>query len=316
VFGAEAVLYSEQGNWGDLFRRPREPADVATLPSVLLCLSVMFFVSYLNVSLLGGLVPHGPGALALGTAAGSLVLFLALPAFFAWMGRVRWREGFRLGTAGVRAWGPAVLLGLSLWPLTDPVRMVLAELGFEPFGGRPQAAGTAMREWRDALSPAAFVAALGVVPALVEELFFRGLLLGTLLRHMRPRNAIVTSALLFGFFHLVDQVLLERVIISTLLGLVLGWLAWRTGSIVPGMILHALHNSCLLLLLYYWRDLERGGWIERSLRRLPAEWVIAGAAGVVLAVVWVILAYRRPRPAQPPEAENPGALSVADRTTA
>src|SRR5262249_56297190 len=100
--------------------------------------------------------------------------------------------------------------------------------------------------------PVAVVLCLGVIPAVLEELFFRGYLFSALCAASPPRTAIVVSALLFGLFHLVGPLLIvERGVTSTLLGLLLGWLAWRTGSVVPGMILHALHNTSLLLLAYY-----------------------------------------------------------------
>ena len=57
---------------------------------------------------------------------------------------------------------------------------------------------------------------------------------------------------------------------QSLLGLLLGWLAWRTGSIVPGMILHALHNSALMLLGYYKQDLLASGWLQEADRLPPS----------------------------------------------
>ena len=44
------------------------------------------------------------------------------------------------------------------------------------------------------------------------------------------------------------------------LGSMIGWPAWRTGSVVPGLILHEIHNSCLILLLYYKYELIAAGW--------------------------------------------------------
>jgi membrane protease YdiL (CAAX protease family) len=35
------------------------------------------------------------------------------------------------------------------------------------------------------------------------------------------------------------------------LGLVLGILAWASGSIWPSVVLHAMHNASLVLLAYY-----------------------------------------------------------------
>ncbi len=83
-----------------------------------------------------------------------------------------------------------------------------------------------------------------------EELFFRGFLLRSFGSAMRPATAIVLTAALFGLFHILvrDALLLERFPPTALLGLVLGWVAWRTGSLWPGVLLHAIHNTTVLAL--------------------------------------------------------------------
>jgi ABC-2 type transport system permease protein/sodium transport system permease protein len=91
---------------------------------------------------------------------------------------------------------------------------------------------------------------MALVPALSEELFFRGYLFRALSYVCRPALTIVFSALLFGFFHVLiyDVLVPERLVASTLLGLVLGWVRWRSGSVWPGMVLHACHNGILMLM--------------------------------------------------------------------
>src|SRR5205814_1836587 len=46
VFGAEAVLYSEQGQVADLFRRPLQPRRAPTLPAALFCLAILFPLNF------------------------------------------------------------------------------------------------------------------------------------------------------------------------------------------------------------------------------------------------------------------------------
>jgi membrane protease YdiL (CAAX protease family) len=65
-------------------------------------------------------------------------------------------------------------------------------------------------------------------------------------QHDNARWAIVGSAMMFAVFHNVwpSQIALF------VLGLILGWLAYRTQNLVPGIVLHALFNlvACLVLL--------------------------------------------------------------------
>jgi len=84
---------------------------------------------------------------------------------------------------------------------------------------------------------------IAVVPAICEELFFRGLLLSGLRTSFRPWPAIVWSACAFGVFHF----LIFKFAMTVGLGVLLGWLCWRSRSIWPGMLAHAIHNSVTLI---------------------------------------------------------------------
>lgn len=84
----------------------------------------------------------------------------------------------------------------------------------------------------------AVVLTVCVQPAVVEELAFRGVILGALLHLMKPREAVLVSAIMFAGLHL-NPVALPHLI---LMGTVLGLLQARTRSIYPGMVLHFSHN--------------------------------------------------------------------------
>ena len=84
-----------------------------------------------------------------------------------------------------------------------------------------------------------------LLPALVEELTFRGALQGALLRRRSVAGAILGSAVVFAAVHF-DPVRLPGVL---LLGLAYGWLTWRTGSLWPSMLAHAVNNGAAVLLL-------------------------------------------------------------------
>lgn len=88
---------------------------------------------------------------------------------------------------------------------------------------------------------------LCIMPAITEELFFRGALQG-LLRPCGSAAAIFGPALLFALLHL-DPV---QGLTALVCGVFLGWLAERSGSILPGMLLH-FTNNCLAFLSLYLR---------------------------------------------------------------
>ena len=83
------------------------------------------------------------------------------------------------------------------------------------------------------------VLVIAIVPALCEELAFRGFILSGF-RHLGHKwRAIVFTSLLFGMTHGVVQ----QSLLACLLGMVLGFLAVQTGSILPGMVFHVVHNT-------------------------------------------------------------------------
>jgi hypothetical protein len=83
----------------------------------------------------------------------------------------------------------------------------------------------------------AFAASL--LAPFAEEVSFRGYVLSALRTRAAPGLAIAASALLFAAMH-VDPVRFPAVF---LLGLYLGWLAWRSGSVWPAVVAHAVNNG-------------------------------------------------------------------------
>jgi sodium transport system permease protein len=83
---------------------------------------------------------------------------------------------------------------------------------------------------------------MAALPAICEELAFRGFIFGGLLRRGSALRAIVVSALFFGFTH----TLLQQSIAASLMGLVLGLIAWRTGGVMCTIIVHVINNTLSL----------------------------------------------------------------------
>lgn len=84
------------------------------------------------------------------------------------------------------------------------------------------------------------ILSITVMAPLVEELLFRGAIEGHLLKQgKRPAVAILVSALLFGLVHINPA----QVPFAFAIGSLFGWLYYRTGSVIPGVIGHFLNNS-------------------------------------------------------------------------
>jgi sodium transport system permease protein len=86
---------------------------------------------------------------------------------------------------------------------------------------------------------------IAVTPAICEETFFRGFLLAGL-RPWGSWAAISISALLFGLLHGSAYQFLPAFI----LGLLLGYAVWRSGSLYCGILIHVLNNGLIATLLW------------------------------------------------------------------
>lgn len=83
-----------------------------------------------------------------------------------------------------------------------------------------------------------FYLTIAVLPALVEEFAFRGVILGVL-RKYSDGLAVLVSGILFGLMHGN----FAQIPFATVVGLILGYIAVKTNSLLPGIIIHFLNNG-------------------------------------------------------------------------
>ena len=87
--------------------------------------------------------------------------------------------------------------------------------------------------------PLGFVA-VGLLAPLVEEIVFRGAILRALLSQFsKAWVAILISAVLFAAIHANPAQMPHAFVV----GLLLGWMYWRTSSILPGMVYHFVNSA-------------------------------------------------------------------------
>src|SRR5207253_6390024 len=137
--------------------------------------------------------------------------------------------------------------------------------------------------------------ALAIVPAIGEEFFFRGYLLGALRGRIPAWAAIAMTGFVFGLFHasVFGLIAVERVASSTLLGIALGWLCWTTRSVFPGMILHAISNSIMISLIYFAEYLKAWDYDLGNQHYLPLPLVAITTAVALLAALGIAWRLRK-----------------------
>jgi membrane protease YdiL (CAAX protease family) len=91
-----------------------------------------------------------------------------------------------------------------------------------------------------------------IIAPIVEELIFRGIIMSGFTRNYNAVFAIFFSALLFALFHLNPW----QFPAAFALGLILGWIRIRTGSVLACIAGHAIHNGLVFLSVLYYNDLK------------------------------------------------------------
>lgn len=90
---------------------------------------------------------------------------------------------------------------------------------------------------------------IALIPAVGEELTFRGVLQQGLSRRMNPHVAIILAAAIFSFIHFQFYGFLPRMF----LGILLGYMFYVSGSLWTSILMHFVNNGTAVV-LYYLND--------------------------------------------------------------
>lgn len=286
-FNSEAVLFRESerldlGLWLRHLLRDRQPTPSPA--AALFCGSlilVIYFVLSASLSPSGGLAHFAKAILVPELAA------IATPALLMTIFLTSSPRQTLLLRAPPRMTIPAtVLLVVALHPLVHALRMAVMRL----YPMSPEIKQHLTGLFPEGASFWHLLLLAAVVPAVCEELAFRGFILSGL-RHLGHRwRAIVFAAVLFGLAHGI----LQQELIACLVGVVLGYLAVQTGSILPCIVFHMLHNALLLAtsqitpeLAARWPALEGVVTVSEELGCV-FHWplVVAGGLAAMLLLGW------------------------------
>lgn len=233
-------------------RRELSPFQVILLTAAAIPASVLLSLAVVSASLLvAGPLPEDPGALQLALEQlalrpGSLLLQL-VASQGAFLAIVLAALAFSPAPAPRRLGLVRPVLVPWAWPLVMAgmlaVRTVAVVAG-SWFTGPPS---DQVRYLADALHGAggamavALVLSIGLVPAVVEELLFRGVLQRRLVEAWPAGRAVLVTSVLFAVAHLDPQ----YAILVLPSGAWLGLVAWWSRSTWPAMACHAVNNLLL-----------------------------------------------------------------------
>jgi sodium transport system permease protein len=241
IFGAEAVLYSEQSSWSDMFRRPAveqpTPTVSAALFGVALIVPAMFLVQSLTEV-------YRTRAFAL-QVAGSVALFAGMPVIACLARHVRLPSGLQIRPHSLFAIPAVVCLGIGAAPIVLWMLVGMQNAGLTLISAAQLQRLAEFLQGPNKPYIGIVVGGFALI-GVAEELFYRGFLFSSLRARYGQWTTIGISAILFGLMHAVVKV--DSLVHSTLLGVLLGWVAWRMKSVLPGMVLHGTINATLAII--------------------------------------------------------------------
>jgi membrane protease YdiL (CAAX protease family) len=191
---------------------------------------------------------------------------------YVWIRKLSFREVFRWHSVPLRVLLVSGCIGLGLTVVTDELSRIVQML--LPMSEEIQQSMEAFLVFDSAGELLLVLFTVVVVAGFAEEMLFRGFFQGTLERVMDVTRAVLATAFVFAFVHFNPWWLVEVLI----LGVLLGVLTWRSGSIFPSVAVHMVKNG--LAVVFMNADESRLGWFLMKDHVSPV-WVVVGLGIVV-----------------------------------
>jgi ABC-2 type transport system permease protein/sodium transport system permease protein len=286
LFGQEAVLFADNASLRTMMqRRFFKPANAASLPAALLLLAIAYPLNFFVQSAIGSNKSiAGTVWFLVAVAVWWLIIFIATPlSALAYM-RVRKATALSLRPPNLKGAAAALLLGCSTWVLV--IWWLAIQQSFMPISPEVQQQLLEQTAFLKDIHPAILIGLMAVLPAICEEFFFRGYVLSGVRRTFRPGTAVLIVAVAFGLFHQS----IHRLPITIALGLVLGLLVVRSGSLLPAIAMHMMHNGFSVAISQIDGLAKRLGWmIEGQDITPPTPWLIAAGAMALVGILLCLL---------------------------
>ena len=149
---------------------------------------------------------------------------------------------FRLRRVNFKVLLISIMLGFAFTIVSDEIDRVVQI--FFPLPEQLQNAITAALKI-ETISDFIIIAFSAVfLASFVEEMLFRGFVQTSLERQFDITKAVMSTALLFVIFHFNPWWSIQVMIF----GIILGVVAWKSNSIYPAILMHAINNSIALLM--------------------------------------------------------------------
>lgn len=243
IYNSEAVLFSEGLSSIKLVSK-RSDIKEKQMPGfgdvILILCVVLLLIFYIGTY---AQIKWGFGGIAIQQG-----IILLCPLVYAWYIKADWKKLFSiqppkplqlLGAVlmGIGAFVGALLIGALLMPVFPDSAEGLTQLD-DMLAGVPVYL---------------LVLVVALMPAIGEELLFRGFVMGTLKNKCKPVVTVLVTTLIFAAYHMS----LIKMFTIGIVGLGLTLAAYKTGSIAASMCVHFMNNLLSVLISSYPEQLQK-----------------------------------------------------------
>ncbi len=123
---------------------------------------------------------------------------------------------------------------------------------------------------------------IALIPAICEEILFRGYVLRAFEKSWGIITAIIISGIIFGLFHMQ----LGNLLPLATLGVLLALMTWLSGSLWPAIVAHFVNNGAAVLVGVNFPELI---FQDMSADMLPPVWILLMSIIFTVAVIYVML---------------------------
>ncbi len=123
---------------------------------------------------------------------------------------------------------------------------------------------------------------IALIPAICEEVLFRGYVLRAFEKSWGIITAIVVSGILFGLFHIQ----LGNILPLATLGMILAVMTWLSGSLWPAIAAHFINNGAAVLIGVHIPELL---FQDISAESLPPVWLLFVSIIFTVGLIYVML---------------------------
>lgn len=243
MYDSENILFADGFQSFKLFEK-RSEIKKGTVPKIgdliLSVVVLLLLVLYLGTaatakSVFGGTVVNQ-------------VLILAVPLLLVWYMKSDVKELFSLKVPKIKDILGGLILYVGVYAIMLVVSYVLV-LMFPESAENTQMTFDIMMEQPFIL----VVLVMAVMPAIGEELYFRGLIFGSMRHRYKAVWAIIISSVIFGIFHLS----IVKILPTGMLGACFAYITCTSGSIYIGMFLHFFNNLMSAIAMKYPEQMEK-----------------------------------------------------------